>query len=89
VRDAFTAAGFDVGAVVGNSFSISAPASVFENLFKTHLRHKQEGGIVSARVQESGSFELPPQALPWSVAKNVQAVTFTPPPDFGPTRFGP
>ena len=89
VRTAFTAAGFEAGPVVGNSFSISATVGVFESLFNIHLRHQQEGGVASVRIQESGSYELPLQALPRSVIENVEAVTFTPPPDFGPTRFGP
>jgi hypothetical protein len=89
VRTAFAAAGFQAGPLVGNSFSISATVGVFENLFKIHLRHKQKGGVASVSVQESGGYELPLQALPRGVIENVEAVTFTPPPDFGPTRFGP
>jgi hypothetical protein len=89
VRTAFTTAGFQVGPLVGNSFSISATVRVFENLFNIHLRHQREGGVASVRVQESGSYELPLQTLPRGIIENVEAVTFTPPPDFGPTRFGP
>ena len=89
VRTAFTAAGFEAGPLVGNSFSISATVGDFEKLFNIHLRHEQKGGVAFVRVKESGSYELPLHALPRSVVENVEAVTFTPPPDFGPTRFGP
>ena len=47
-RTAFNAAGFQVGPLVGNSFSISATVGVFENLFNIHLRHQQEGGFIQA-----------------------------------------
>jgi len=88
-KAAFSGAGFEVGPLVGNSFSITAPVGTFENVFKTELRRQEHGGIESVREHSSTSLELPLGALPPSVATLVAAVTFTPPPDFGPTRFGP
>ena len=88
VRKAFTAAGFETGAVVGNSFSITAPVDVFERTFGAQIRIERKRGIESVAL-ESGSYELPLHALPRSLSENVEVVTFTPPPDFGPTTFGP
>jgi hypothetical protein len=89
VRGFFRMAGFEAGPVVGNSFSITGLARTFESIFKTRLRRQERGGIKSIRNDGSGSYELPLQGLPQGVAELVEAVTFTPPPDFGPTNFGP
>ena len=69
---AFAAAGFQTGPMVGNSFSITAPASTFERMFG-----------VRPPVAE---LNLPHDRLPPSIANDVEAVVFVPPPDFGPTR---
>jgi hypothetical protein len=61
-----------MGDMVGNSFSITAPESTFERVFGT---------------RGAGSLELPLHALPKTLTDHVEAVTFTPPPDFGPTNF--
>lgn len=87
VKRSFADAGFEVGEVVGNSFSITAPASTFERTFKTRLRRREGGGIEAAQTRSSGSLELPLDVLPKSTADLIEAVTFTPPPDFGPTDF--
>ncbi len=71
VRRAFAGLGFEVGPVVGNSFAITAPASTFERVFR--------------RSSPAGGLELPLDGLPADVAQPIQAVTFTPPPAFGPT----
>ena len=84
---AFTRAGFDVGNAVGMSFSITAPASTFEKVFKVKLARTDRGGV-KARVQSGAqSYELPITALPRELAKNVVAATFSPPPDFGPGNY--
>ncbi|MCP4542745.1 MAG: hypothetical protein GY832_36950 [Chloroflexi bacterium] len=85
--EAFAVAGFDVGAMVGISFSISAPVSTFEQVFKTRLRQEDRGGVEAIQDDGSGSYELSLDALPKSLADLVVAVAFTPPPDFGPTEF--
>jgi hypothetical protein len=84
---AFVDAGFDVGNLVGNSFSITAPASQFEKLFKVKIQHDEEAG---ARVNAGGAepqYELPVAALPPELKQSVAAITFSPPPDFGPTSY--
>lgn len=87
---AFAAMGFDVGDVVGISFSITAEVSTFEQVFETRLREDGRGGVEAVRDDGSASYELPLEPLPESLSNLVVAVTFTPPPDFGPTEyFGP
>jgi hypothetical protein len=86
---AFKAAGFDVGPVMGNSFPITAPASTFERVFQTRLRRQEPGGVEAVSDDGSARYELPRQGLSPEIESLVLAVTFTPPPDFGPTRFGP
>jgi hypothetical protein len=73
----FQGRGFGVTAPVGASFSIVAPREQFEREFRVRLdEEKLAQGL-----------ELSLQTLPANVASVVQAVVFTPPPDFGPTDF--
>jgi hypothetical protein len=84
---AFTQAGFDVGNAVGMSFSITAPASTFEKVFKVKIAPTDRGGV-KARVQGGAeSYELPITVLPKEIAKHIVAATFSRPPDFGPGNF--
>lgn len=76
VQKLFSEAGFKLGPYVGISFSISGPRSLFEKFFGTRLDKVQ-------------GYELPLDSLPKKVAALIQAVTFTPPPDFGPSGSGP
>ena len=84
---AFAAAGFDVGAMVGISFSITAPVSTFEDTFKIQLRQQEHGGIEAVADDGIGTYDLPLHALSKPTSDLIVAVTFTPPPDFGPTEF--
>jgi hypothetical protein len=76
VQGLFRDAGFKLGPYVGISFSISGSKQLFERFFRT-------------RLSEVKSYELPLHALPKEVASVIEAVTFTPPPDFGPGGSGP
>ena len=85
----FAARGFEVGSLVGNSFSITGPANLFERTFGAKLRKSKRAGM---QVQSEGAVlgeELPLTRLDPSARDWIAAVTFTPPPDFGPTNFGP
>lgn len=100
---AFAAKGFEVGPAAGNSFSITAPARLFERVFKARLHNTERGGIQCRKQEEKdkdkegsdtyndndsgASEELPLGALPKPLASEVVAVTFSPPPDFGPSNF--
>lgn len=85
--EAFARAGFQVGAVAGNSFSISAPVCTFEETFKARLRQKENGAIEVVSQGGEASYELPLSAVSNELAKPLESVTFTPPPDFGPTSY--
>lgn len=81
-QEYFRAAGFDVTASVGPSFSIVGSRELFEGMFKQPLEG-DERGIHTGE----GSYELPLDPLPRDLAGAIEAVTFTPPPDFGPTDY--
>lgn len=87
-RAAFAAAGFEVGPLVGNGFSITAPIATFERVFQTKLRRAPRGAVQSIREDGSAQIELPLEKLSGELSRHVAAITFTPPPDFGPTQFG-
>ena len=82
-RSALTEAGFEVGNVVANSFSITAPAATFEKVFGARIRRDPQRGAVKEAGQ-AGTLELPLKKLEREVAGVIEAVTFSPPPDFGP-----
>jgi hypothetical protein len=84
---AFADAGFEVGPVVGNSCSITAPKTTFEKVFGTKLHRNKQSGDVRPAPHGASEYELPLSKLPKSVTQLVETVTLTPPPDFGPTNY--
>ena len=81
----FAKEGFDVGDAVAISFSITGPRSLFEKLFGQKLEiERSRGGEPRSVRLDSGSLEFNLSVLPKSISQNLRAVTFTPPPDFGP-----
>ena len=66
--------GFQLGDIVGTSFSITAPASAFERMFGTRMDKRRE-------------LTLPLKSIDPKVAGEIEEVTFTPPPDFGPKSY--
>jgi hypothetical protein len=85
VAEFFGGHGFDVSEPVGISLSITAPRSRFESLFEEQLSVR--GDDRAEEVRTSRGVVLDTQALPEEVRRYIRAVTFTPPPDFGPTSF--
>lgn len=81
----FRERGFEVGEWVGISFSVSGPVTLFEAVFAVHLSWSDDEGIQAMREDGTQDYELPAEGLP--PALGVEAVTFTPPPEFGPTSF--
>ncbi|HVL92911.1 MAG TPA: hypothetical protein VM264_06160 [Acidimicrobiales bacterium] len=75
----FTAAGFEVHAPLGTSFSIGGKRSLFEKVFGQSLTVDEQtvGAVVTV---EGGSLELPTEALPEDVRAQVKGVSFMPPP---------
>lgn len=85
-RRFFREAGFELGPLVALGFAVTGPRSLFESVFGTTVLVEGADTAVSATT-DTGMLELPVDRLPGTVAAVVQAVTFSPPPDFGPTRF--
>ena len=79
----FRSRAFEVGPVVGISFAVTGTVAQFEDVFETTLRRTERKGIAVAGDDASG-LELPLEPLPATVREAIAAVTFTPPPDFGP-----
>jgi hypothetical protein len=83
-RSHFSSRGFEVSEAVAISFSITGPRSVFEETFGDHPALDAAERTVRGAGGE-GPLELPLDRLPDEVRETVEAVTFTPPPAFGPT----
>lgn len=87
-RKALAEAGFEVSKPSGIGLSITAPARVFQKIFKVKTVPDGRGGVrVLAPGASEESYELPLNALPKELAKYVVAATFSPPPDFGPGSY--
>ncbi len=74
IRQRLAAAGFEVGPLVGPSFSITAAHEVFKRVFKLTSPGSEPG-------------EIPLDHLPEPMRRAVVAVMFPSPPDFGPGNF--
>jgi hypothetical protein len=79
IMEQFAGSGFEVGPLVGVSFSITAPAERFEEFFQLHAERQAP--------RASLPDELPVSALPPALQEHVDSVLFTRPPDFGPTSY--
>jgi len=66
----FADKGFDVGGVVGTSFSIAGPSTLFQEVFGG----RRDRSLVLDKLDPS-------------IAAAIEEVTFTKPPDFGPTSY--
>jgi subtilase family serine protease len=84
-RRYFTQAGFQTSSLSGISFTISAPQSVFETTFGVKLAGGKKSASKKASAASKAPVELPLARLPASVSKGIKAVTFSRPPDYGPT----
>jgi len=71
--------GFEIGRCVGNSMSITATARLFESHF--HVKLQEAGSGVQFA---EGGYELAEVKIPSTLRAQISAITFTPPPDFGP-----
>jgi hypothetical protein len=83
VLDEFAGAGFAVGPLFANSFSITATGKKFEKFFGVGLRSSAKEGVrVSAKGKAAGS-ALPLDELPAGIKEQIETILFTKPPDFG------
>ena len=80
----FESSGFNVGPMVGISFSIGAPVDTFERVFHVRLREGRRGGVEAVVADGTVTLDLPIDALPAAEAEVIAAVTFPTPPEFGP-----
>lgn len=80
----FENVGFKTTALAGISFDISGSVHLFETFFNTALL-EDENGVISSRAEgATAGYELPRQALSSELETIIEAVTLSPPPDFGP-----
>ena len=79
VSGALRSLGFTIGECVGNSFAITGAARIFEAHFGTKLA-EAGGGMQFA----GDGRELAAAKIPAPLRAQIAAITFTPPPDFGP-----
>jgi len=82
----FKGAGFEVSEPQAMGFSISGPVSLFERVFGERLRRTGGKPINEIRT-EGGRLELPLDRVPSDLRDQIETVTFTRPPDFGPTEY--
>jgi hypothetical protein len=80
-RTAFARAGFQTGNLVGISFSITAPAAMFESFFGAAINSDAKGRIKVAGAADPEGLEIPLGRLPEELAQRIVAVTFSPPAD--------
>ena len=78
---------FEVGPVVGISFSITASVDTFENFLSITLRHRKHGELEFFSRRKRLGRELSSEQLPKALRDYVQAIALPLPPDFGPTKW--
>lgn len=83
----FKDSGFEVTPLVGIGFTISGTVEHFSQFFHTSLNVDRSGGIKAVVNAQTTKAELPLTSLPKSTLDLVTSVTFSSPPDFGPTNF--
>ena len=80
LRQWFAGRGFTTSAPAGISFSVTGARSLFEKTF--HVEFDEKSNRPGLEV-----LELPMPDLPAGLQDAVDAVTFSAPPDFGPTSY--
>lgn len=81
VKSVFEEAGFAVGPIVANNFSITAPANKFKSYVGTESKSRPQDatGDVASQGLAASAKELPAE-----IRDDVEAIVVTEPPDFGP-----
>lgn len=90
-QSAFRSAGFEIGNMVGVSFSITGTVDTFESYFQIRLRPADSGGFEAVDSNGEASRELPLGALPPALGTLIVAVTFESPAELhgSPTGWMP
>jgi hypothetical protein len=84
VMEEFKRAGFEVGPLFANSFSITAELERFSTYFQATVQSSAGEGIEVKTKEDSVGSELPLNSLPPRVRDKIEAIVFSKPPDFGP-----
>jgi hypothetical protein len=84
VREMFADAGFEVGPLFANNFSITAAEDKFEKFFKVRVKSSSAGGVQFAKAKGEARQELNPDDLPPALRDKVEIIVASAPPDFGP-----
>lgn len=83
----FERAGFDVGPLLANNFSITAVPRRFETYFNVTVeasRLQVMKGLLVRTNKGSVRSHVPLDSLPPSERDQIEAIVFSKPPDFGP-----
>jgi hypothetical protein len=83
----FRSKGFEIGPVVGVSFSVTGTIRAFEEFFGMRIRLGKDHAYEFVAKNKTVGHELSGEELPEELRKSVHAVAFPLPPDFGPTEF--
>ena len=83
-RKDFAGLGFDVGPLVGTSFSITASQDTFEGAFGVSLTALSPGAATLTGGTGESAYEMPRDRLPEHLARGILTVTFSPPDEFHP-----
>jgi hypothetical protein len=81
----FERAGFKVGPLFANNFSISADSSRFESYFNATFESSSKEGITVKTNEGSVRSDVPLESVSPTVRDNIEAIVFSKPPDFGPS----
>ena len=87
INKLFRDKGFDVGGMYGISISITAPKEVFEKFLEVNIFREKDGSYGFVSKGKKLGKELNNELLPDIIKDKVQEITFTKPPDFGPTNW--
>ncbi len=86
-KNIFISLFFEVGPLVGISFSITAKDSVFRKIFNVSFQKDYKGGIQCVKNDKSQSKKLPLDHLPDELIEVIQSITCTESLDFGPAEY--
>lgn len=87
VTAGFRSKGFEIGPVVGVSFSVTGTIRAFEKFFGMRIRLGRDRAYEFVAKNKTVGHELSGENLPAVLREFVHAVAFPLPPDFGPTKF--
>ena len=85
VMEEFQRAGFEVGPLFANSFSISAVANRFESYFNATFDSSSDEGIIVKTNEGAVRADVPLESVSQTVRDKIQEIVFSKPPDFGPS----